>query len=167
MTDPVVERLAVAVSSARSLYHRLVLVVGPVGSGKTAALRQLADSLGLPLVNLNLELSQELLDVPKGERRLAAPRLLKELVERVPGETVLLDNTEILFAPDLQLDPLRALQQLSRDRTVVASWGGLVSSDRLTYAEPSHPEFRDYPAQGLVVVTFHAAHPGAGAQERP
>src|SRR4030095_7365689 len=44
------------------MYHRLVLVVGPAGSGKTTALRGLCNAEGLPYVNLNVALSQRLLE---------------------------------------------------------------------------------------------------------
>lgn len=61
------------------------------------------------------------------------------------SETVLLDNTELLFDSGLQQDPLRVLQNLARHRTVVASWLGRAKDRTLTYAEPGHPEFQSYP----------------------
>ena len=69
----------------------------------------------------------------------------------------MLDNTEILFHPDLGHDPLRLLQNLSRNRTVVASWSGTAQDGRLTYAAPGHPEYRRYPLKGLVVVSGEGA----------
>lgn len=161
MTQPLVQQLLAGTTDVLGLYHRLILLVGPPGTGKTAALRQFADDQHAPLINVNLELSRALLDVVLADRPLAAPRLLKEIIESRPGDTVLLDNLEILFAPDLKLDPLRALQQLSRNRTVIASWNGHVEANRLVYAEPSHPEFRDYPASGLMVIA--TSRPKIGA----
>jgi hypothetical protein len=155
MTD-VAATLRAAAAQASGLYHRLVLLVGHPGAGKTAALGELARSANLPVVNLNLALSRALLDVPRAQRRLAVPRLLGGIVESLTGEAVLLDNIEIVFAPELQLDPLKALQQLSRNRTIVAAWNGRAEGDRLLYAEPSHSEFRDYPVRGLMIVTLPA-----------
>jgi MoxR-like ATPase len=37
--------------TAATLYHRLVLLVGPAGSGKTRLLQQTSQSQGWPLVN--------------------------------------------------------------------------------------------------------------------
>jgi hypothetical protein len=37
---------------------------------------------------------------------------------------VLLDNIELLFDVHLKQDPLRLLQGLSRNKTVVATWNG-------------------------------------------
>lgn len=159
MSDALLQRLAESAQPAGSLYHRLVLLVGPEGTGKTRALREFAQQNAIPLVNLNLELSRRLLDVPRARRAMSTPPLLKEVAASVSGGLLVLDNTEILFAPDLQIDPLRALQQLSRDRTVVSAWNGQAEGGRLTYAEPGHPEFRDYPIQDLVLVVL-ASRPG-------
>ena len=41
---------------------------------------------------------------------------------------MLLDHLEILFDPALEQDPLRLLQGVSRDRTVVAAWPGTTAA---------------------------------------
>jgi hypothetical protein len=163
MTAAPVTELREVIGQAGGLYHRLVLLVGPPGSGKTGALRRYAGVYGASLVNVNLELSRALLDIPRTQRAIIGQRLLGQIVGAHAGEIVLLDNIEILFAPEMKLDPLKALQQLSRNRTIVAAWSGRVEGDRLLYAEPSHPEFRDYPARGLMVVTPPARHGAAMA----
>jgi len=151
-TQNTAERIRERLSGIADLYHRLVLVVGPSGSGKTAALRVLAQADGLPLVNVGVELSRRLLDLTERQRALQAPRLLEETVGSISADVVLLDNTEILFASPLKQDPLRLLQVLSRNRTIVAAWLGTAHDGYLTYAVPEHPEFRRYPADDLVVV---------------
>ena len=78
-------------------------------------------------------------------------RALDEILGRDPP-LVLLDNTEILFDPALQQDPLRLLQHASRNRTIVASWNGTVDDRYLSYADPGHSEYRRYPTAGLVIV---------------
>jgi len=139
-------------------YHRLVLLVAPSGSGKTAALRSLADQLGVPILNINLELSRQLLDLAEKQRALRVSRILDQVVkgaerETTHGKLVVLDNIEVLFDVALKQDPLRLLQGLSRNRTVVASWNGTVHDGNLDYAEPGHPEHRRCPSAGLVVVS--------------
>ena len=142
------------IDSVRQLYHRLVLVVAPSGSGKTATLREVAARTGAPLLNLNLELSRRLLDLTAHQRVFELPRVLDDIMGReVP--LVLLDNTEMLFDPTLKQDPLRLLQLASRNRTVVAAWTGTFENGYLSYAAPDHAEYRRYREQGLVVV-----HPG-------
>lgn len=129
---------------ASQLYHRLILVVGPAGSGKTAALQELSESLGVPYVNLNLALSQRLLDYTSKARPLRVPQLLDEIVNGMGSAVVLLDNIEVLFDQTLKQDPLRTLERLSRNRTIVATWNGRAHGKTLTYAAPGHPEYKCY-----------------------
>jgi len=146
------QRIAERVPDAALLYHRLILLVGPPRTGKTSALRDLAEERGWPLVNVNLELSERLLELTSKQRALRVPRILSEIVERHPGDVLLLDNTEVLFSPDLQQDPLRLLQGLSRNRTVIACWSGEMDGENLTYAQAPHPEYRRYVRPQVIIV---------------
>ena len=148
--DPVAAILSYA-EAAQDLYHRLILVVGPGGSGKTATLRAVAAHAGAPVLNLNLELSRRLLDLTARQRLLEVPRVLDDLIGR-DRPLVLLDNTELLFDPTFGQDPLALLQRASRNRTIVAAWNGTLDNGYLSYAEPGHPEYRRYPQTGLVIV---------------
>ena len=152
MTDDPVAAILARIEGAPDLYHRLILVVGPGGSGKTAALRAVAQSTGAPVLNLNLELSRRLLDLTARQRALDTPRALDDLIRR-DRSPVLLDNTELLFEPALRLDPLALLQRASRNRTIVAAWNGALDDRYLTCAEPGHPEYRRYPRDGLAIVS--------------
>ena len=141
-------------SGISELYNRLVLVVGPTGIGKTSALRAFSGQDKFPLVNVGVELSRRLLDLTERQRIIDLPSLLAELIEESKRDVVVLDNTEILFNPVLKQDPLRLLMGLSRNRTVVVSWLGVLDGQSLTYATPEHPEFRRYPSEGLLVVAL-------------
>ena len=153
MNDDQVGEILSCVDAAGDLYHRLVLVVGPSGSGKTATLRAVAAHAGAPILNLNLELSRRLLDLTARQRLLAVPRVLDDLVGR-DRPLVLIDNTELLFDPAFEQDPLALLQRVSRNRTIVAAWNGALGSGYLSYAEPDHPEYRRYRSDGLMTVTL-------------
>lgn len=151
-TQNAVDQIRERLSGITDIYNRLVLLVGPSGSGRTAALRSLADAEKVPVLNVGADISRLLLDLTERQRVLQLPKLLKEAVAAYPSDLALLDNTEILFNPALMQDPLRLLQGLSRDRTVVASWLGDVDDRHLTYAVPEHPEFRQYPSDDLLFV---------------
>ena len=151
MAQPLSEKVLAQIGKAEELYHRLVLVAAPSGSGKTAALQDVATRTGAQLLNLNLELSRRMLDLTERQRALQLPRVLEEVVGR-DDPLVLLDNIEILFDVTLEQDPLRLLQGVSRNRTIVAAWNGTLENGYLTYATPEHPEHRRYPRRELVVV---------------
>jgi hypothetical protein len=137
-------------------YYRLALIVGKPGIGKTELLRALNEKTGYPLINVNLEVSQRLLDYTIAERPRLVPRLLGDVVKEAGSRVVLLDNLEMLFDASLQLNPLQILQSLSRNVTLVASWSGTFANNTLVYAEPWHAEYRQYSlgAQDCLVFTI-------------
>ena len=163
MAEPLADQIMRKVKQAAELYHRLMLVVAPSGAGKTTALTYVKERIGAPLVNVNLELSRRMLELTGRQRALQLPRLLREIVDDaagdLPAETsaqagvVLIDNLEILFDVSLQQDPLRLLQGLSRNKTVVASWNGSIDKDHMTYAVPDHPEYRRYLVRDFLVAS--------------
>lgn len=141
------------IDEAQVLYCRLILLVGRAQTGKTAVLQAIAAEFSTPLINVNLELSRRLLDLTERQRALQTPRLLGEIVGEATNELVLLDNIEILFDVHLKQDPLRLLQGLSRNKTVVAAWNGSIVDGHMTYAVPDHPEYRRYPIRDFLVVS--------------
>jgi hypothetical protein len=64
------------------------------------------------------------------QRALRVARIVDDIVQEQAADTVLLDNIEMLFHPDLKQDPLRLLQSLSRNRTIVATWRGAQAARR-------------------------------------
>ena len=76
------EEIRAQLDGTRNLYHRLVLVVGPAGSGKTAALQALCETNGISYVNLNLALSQRLLEYASKARPLRLRTALDEVILR-------------------------------------------------------------------------------------
>ena len=153
MADSLADQIMQKVGPAAGLYNRLVLVVAPTGAGKTTGLQDVQNRTGAPLVNVNLELSRRMLELTERQRVLQLSRLLQEVVSNSGDEAILLDNIEVIFDINLQQDPLRLLQGLSRNKTVVAAWNGTIVDDYLTYAAPGHPEYRRYPMRDFLVVS--------------
>lgn len=156
MFEPLVDEIIEKIEGASELYHRLVVLVGPVGAGKTAALRDVHARTSSPVVNVNLELSRCMLDLTQRQRALQLPRLLAEIVDASTDNVVLLDNVEVIFDVSLKQDPLRLLQGLSRNRTVVVAWGGSIDGEHLVYATPEHPEYKRYPLRDFLIVNLEA-----------
>jgi hypothetical protein len=151
------------IPGAGELYHRLILVVSPPGGGKTEALRSVQEKTDSHFLNVSLELSRSLLELTERQRKLQASRILGRLVSEtvIQGSTdssyrgggmVLLDNIELLFDASLALDPLRLLEEISRNCTLVVAWPGHVKGGWLLYARPGHPEYRRYPVGDLMIV---------------
>ena len=153
MAELIHDKIKQSIQAAEGLYYRLILLVGKTGSGKTGVLRKVAEEFGSSVVNVNLALSGELLELTVKQRSLRIPGILDQLVEQMQSP-VLLDNLEILFDKNLRQDPLRLLQSISRKRTVVASWNGVITSGRLLYAENGHPEYRNYDSVDALIVSM-------------
>ena len=150
--EPLSDQIIGKINQAAEIYHRLILVIAPSGGGKTEALQEVQKRTGTPLINVNLELSRRMLDLTERQRALQLPRLLGDIVASASGEAVLLDNIEILFDPHLRQDPLRLLQGLSRNKTIIAAWNGSFVNGYITYAKPDHPEYRRYPASSILII---------------
>lgn len=154
MAEAIQEKLKQSLRAAEGLYHRLVLLVGESGSGKTEVLREFAEEIGTEVININLLLSAELLGLSETQRGLHLPEILDKIVDKEPV-TVVLDNIEILFDQRLKQDPLRLLQLMSRNRSVVAAWNGKIEQGRLIYAETGHPEHRQYDDKDLLFIRMN------------
>ncbi len=157
MTSDLVWRVTEAIRHAEQHSEQLVLLVGPGGRGKTAALEEVAEQTGNPLVNVNLELSRRLLNFTSSQRPLQVRRLLGEVLNEASSELVLLDRLELLFDTTLRQNPFRLLKDLSRLWTVVAAWNGFTDGNHLRYAEPGHPEYRRHPIDDVQIVNAEAA----------
>jgi Cdc6-like AAA superfamily ATPase len=141
--ESIQDKLKQSLKAVDGLYCRLILLVGDVDSGKTVTLHEIADELCVPVINVNLEISSKLLELTAKQRTLHLPRLLEEITER-GNSTLVLDNLEILFDKEMKQDPLRLLERISRNYTVIASWNGSAEGGKLRYAEVGHPEYQSY-----------------------
>ncbi len=153
MTKSIKDKLLAFSKEVDELYHRLVLIVGPPGSGKTTILNTISKELGKDIINVNLELSERLLEMT-AKKRLSKISWIFDKILGPNKTTRILDNIEILFDVELKQDPLKLLQKSSRNRTIIASWSGKVKNEKLIYAEPGHPEYRTYNTNDILIVTM-------------
>ncbi len=153
MSQPLHDKTINSIHAVRDLYYSLVLLVGQSGSGKTGLLRGMAESLDTEVININLEVSSRLLELTQKQRSLKLPEILDHIAANKKS-LIILDNIEILFDKSLQQDPLRLLQGMSRNKTILSSWNGQVAGNKLVYARPDHPEYKSYKLEDLVWVSM-------------
>lgn len=138
-----------ALDASANMYYRLILLVGSEANN-TKNLRELSKKLDTLVINVNLELSKHLLNKTSKQRKLDLVKSMQEIVR--DKEVSLLDHTEILFDVELGQDPLRLLEGVSRNQTVIVAWNGEVQHKKLLYATPEHSEYRSYSIKDLLVI---------------
>jgi chromosomal replication initiation ATPase DnaA len=167
------EAIQDAISHAPGMYSRLILLVGPTKSGKTQALQEISGEYDKNIINVNLEMSKILMEIPIPRRESRAGRVFDDIIKGFLGDRafkengaseklVFLDNLEILFDKDLKQDPLFLLQSVSRNAntTIVASWNGTWTNNKpgntrqLTFAVSGHPEYRFYDNIDAQIINF-------------
>lgn len=143
------------IEEASELYYKLVLIIGISGTGKTTLIQRLAKRYETKPINVNLCLSEKLLDLSRKQRQLKLSVAFDQLIDN-SSPLVFLDNIEILFDADLKQDPLRLLQGFSRNLTVVATWNGHFKGGQLIYADPSHIEYKSYELKDSLIISMNS-----------
>jgi 6-phosphogluconate dehydrogenase len=152
MVDVFIEKIKKSMEVAEKHYYKLVLLVGDRGCGKTFVLNAIANEYSVPVVNVNLELSESLIKLTQKQRQLRVSETLNEIVENQKDSPKVLDNIEILFDVDLKQEPLRLLKGISRNHLTIASWNGSLENGKLIYAEQNHSEYQSYDVSDILVV---------------
>lgn len=153
MTPLQFPQLLETVRATQGAYHKLTIIVGSARAGKTHLLKQVATQLDLPLINLSLLLSQRLLSQSRRQRSLNAEDVAIEVIDEHITSGLCLDDTELLFDSTLRLNPRIFLQDISRNRLIVATWNGTISGGELRYGLTGHPDYFSQPVNGYPVVS--------------
>jgi hypothetical protein len=153
MTDLRFPQLLDTIRATQGAYYKLTILAGGARSGKTKLLRQIAEQLGFPVINLSLLLSQRLLSQSRRQRSLNAEAVAIEVIDEHLKSGLCLDDTELLFDKTLKTNPLVFLQDISRNRHIVATWNGVVSGGEIRYGHTGHPDYFSQPVNGYPVVS--------------
>lgn len=136
-------------------YHKLVLLVGDFASGKTRLMRRVCDEIGGVYVNVNLELTSQLLTIDARTYATKASPILKDLCDgQEPGHPLFLDNVELLFSPEVgRLNPIDLFKKVSRERLIVLSLPcRLTGQTRAEYSEPGRRDHMSLDLSGVAVI---------------
>ena len=119
----------------------LLVIVAAAGNPPIGSISADLQKYDLDYIDVSLTLSTRLAKLPHQHRSKDVMPILREIVDRVEGSGIILDNLGILFDRSLSLRPLKILQELAKNRAIVAVWQGQVVGNKLIYAEPNHPEY--------------------------
>lgn len=133
---------SVATLLAESPRHRCLLLVHPTIDMLEKAAAELRESYGWPRLSIGAELAAALLSAPPSQRPRLAQRWMEDRLSQMAPGPVLCTEIDLLFHPDLRLDPLTLLRHASRVTRVIATWPGSYVDDVLSYAVPEHAHYR-------------------------
>ena len=154
MSDSISDKIINSLTSLSQNYHRLLLLTGQAGSGKTEILKDVSIRIGLPILNLSKELALRMLQLTERQRPLKASKIVKEIINSQIQDILLIDNIELLFDVSLKINPMHLLKGMSRNKTLIISWSGQVDNGAVIYAEPDHPEYKKYPIDDFNVISL-------------
>lgn len=129
--------------------HQLIYIVH---SSFKKDLLAISQKLNIPYININLELSKELMDIPINKRPRRVSQLVKQIIKNHQGKTLVLDHIEVLFDPNLKQNPVLLLEDISRNTILIVGWKGTSQNHKLIYGEPDHNEYYTYGnTEGVII----------------
>jgi len=134
-----IERLNKIIDSSKLQRSQLIIICNP---NKEKLIKQNNNKYCIQNVNISLELSKELIVIPKTKRSTRVHRCLAEILHRFNSNVLWIERMQLLFHPELEFDPIQFFQNVSRNKTIILSWDGEYKNNKLIYAKPGHQEYR-------------------------
>ena len=144
-------KLIEAIKTVQSDRHKMVILMGPFGSGKTSTLLQISKQINAIYIDLNLELSERLLSVPTSNYNdgVTVHQLIDEICDDSSphNEILIIDNLELLFSPELgKINPIDTFKRISRQRPIIIALPARRQGNSAVYSTPDN---QDYCAMSL------------------
>jgi len=172
----IVDRVLEKLGFVNQQFYRLLLIVGPSERGQDNIVNQVSEKINAPVVNINLDVSRQLLELPEKQRPLKLTKILDSIrgwhpqpihgqpdAEKTRNQKLLVKNTfifkniELLFHTALKTDPLRLFKNISRNKTLIVAWNGVIKDNYLIYAAPGHPDYKKYPTNDLNYIIYKSS----------
>jgi len=136
-------------------FYRLLLIIGPSERGQENIVIQVSEKINAPVVNINLDVSRKLLELPEKQRPINAAKILDSIIKSLTKNIFIFKNIDLLFHAALETDPLRLFKNISRNKTLIIAWNGSIKDNYLIYAAPGHPDYKKYPTSDLNIINLH------------
>ena len=151
-----------SILEARDLQRNLILVTG---KNTTGLINELLKGHNAKVININSKVVGRLSMLSKVDRSKSVLSIFKKIIREEPAEIKVLTNIEILFDSSLAVDPLRLLQSVDKNHLFIVIWPGKKEASRLSYATPSHPEYRSYKSSDFSNIIFIEADKNNNQEE--
>lgn len=122
-------------------YYPCCLLVSKDVTVLTQAALEAQRLFAWPVISMDNTVCEPLLTLPIAARPEQVNGLLDTALRGYAPGPVLCTNTDVLFEPSLQLDPLPLFQRASRLLPLVVTWAGTFEHGRLSYAVPEHAHY--------------------------
>lgn len=143
------------IKSLENRYYHLMVLAGTDERKREVFTDSLAKEIDAPIININLEVSRQLLELPVKQRPLHVPGILDAIIKPYTQRPFIFKNIELLFNNELKTDPMRLFKSISRNNTLIVSWNGRVNGEFLAYSEAGRPDYKKYPVTDLIFINLH------------
>ena len=146
-----IESLLACVETVKRQTHRLVIVTGNPGSGKSQILREVSMKKKWDYIDCRTLVSEEIIELLPVMRAAKAPAIISEILERYDTDVFLLDRVQTFFTPVLHIDPLTLLRSLSEKYTLVVAWPGYYKDNCLFFERAGESVHLQFDAADLTI----------------
>lgn len=105
--------------------------------------------INAPIVNVGLLLGERLYRTKAEGLPVNITNELDAILDKEYCD-IILANIDILFTPEYELNVIKMLLQLGRNRRFYLPWPGEISRERLTYSELGKFDYREYNVKDYV-----------------
>jgi hypothetical protein len=100
------------------------------------------NDVDISILSLGPNLSEYLLNFPQKRWGSEASKWMVEQCRKTQSQWLICAQIDLLFEPQLMLNPLALFKSWSRYKSLFVLWPGTIEDGNLTYALPEHAHYR-------------------------